>query len=324
MESEKKERYYEDECYSDLEKSDSYILSKKYDKIVKKFYTDSKEIKKPVRLKSQWTRIHDSVQEHFCSHVLINQATHLLPSNICALKQSAKQSWMLYKKRECERRKRLRRKIEREKNLEDIGCPSNILLSLVDTCEICKKMYLTVNLFWGVTLCDICYFNEEVIHEVIKQKTEELRRINFLKRRAQYVEMKKEMEDRERLEELEKCKQMYFSVENGVNASSSSSSSIVDKMKIESIIDNSDEDEKFVIYDDNSYNPFEETDYRTISTYQTPSSLSKEESKEEEEEEEKIREENENECADILVSMNELREYMPYNFLDDVDSSNFI
>jgi hypothetical protein len=29
-----------------------------------------------------------------------------------------------------------------------------------------------VNLFWGITLCDLCYFNEEVIKEIMKKRKE--------------------------------------------------------------------------------------------------------------------------------------------------------
>lgn len=122
--------------------------------------------------RTQWTRIHDGVQEHFSSHVLINGSSHQLPSSIYALKQISKQSWMLYKKRECERRKRLRVKLEKEREIEAQGGPANILLSMVDACEICKKLYVTVNLFWGITICDVCYFNEEVIKEIMKKRKE--------------------------------------------------------------------------------------------------------------------------------------------------------
>lgn len=122
--------------------------------------------------RTQWTRIHDGIQEHFSSHVLINGVSHRLPPNIYALKQISKQSWMLYKKRECERRKRLRLKIESERKIQEEGGPANILLSMVDACEICKKLYVTVNLFWGLTICDLCYFNEDVIKEIMKKRKE--------------------------------------------------------------------------------------------------------------------------------------------------------
>lgn len=168
-------RNYESECESDLEKDDSEILAKRYEKFMK---TNNGVHKKSsngktnhFRVKSHWTRIYDSIQEHFSSHVNINCTSHLLPPNIYALKQSAKQGWLLLKKRECERRKRLRLKIEAEREKEKLGEePSNILLSLVDSCESCKKLYVTVNLFWGVTLCDFCYFNSEVVSEIMRNK----------------------------------------------------------------------------------------------------------------------------------------------------------
>jgi hypothetical protein len=166
------ERSYESGCESDLEKDDVDVLAKRYNKFIDAIdYIKSKEngIKKK-RLRAQWTTMHDAVQEHFTSHVMLNGSVHLLPPNIYALKQSSKQSWMLYKKRECERRKRLRQKIEKEKKVEESGGPANLLLSMVDACEVCRKLYITVNLFWGVTLCDVCYFNEDVINEIMKTK----------------------------------------------------------------------------------------------------------------------------------------------------------
>ena len=166
------ERNYETECESELDKDDADVIANRYSKFINALETiKNKEngIKK-TRLKAQWTKMHDAVQEHFTSHVMINGTSHLLPPNIYALKQSSKQSWMLYKKRECERRKRLRLKIEKEKKIEESGGPANLLLSMVDACEVCRKFYITVNLFWGVTLCDVCYFNVDVISEIMKSK----------------------------------------------------------------------------------------------------------------------------------------------------------
>jgi len=170
------ERNYESGCESELEKDDVEVLAKRYNKfidVMDNLKNKDNGIKKN-RLKAQWTTMHDAVQEHFTSHVMLNGAVHLLPPNIYALKQSSKQSWMLYKKRECERRKRLRQKIEKERKVEESGGPANLLLSMVDACEVCRKLYITVNLFWGVTLCDVCYFNEDVINEIMKTKKKTL------------------------------------------------------------------------------------------------------------------------------------------------------
>lgn len=164
-------RKFEEEVHDNLHLDDDVILAKRiyshYD-YIRQNHTKSARITSHSR--TQWTRIHDGVQEHFSSHVLINGSSYKLPSNIYALKQIAKQSWMLYKKRECERRKRLRVKIEKEREIEAKGGAANILLSMVDACENCKKLFVTVNLFWGTTLCDLCYFNEEVIKEIMKQR----------------------------------------------------------------------------------------------------------------------------------------------------------
>lgn len=177
-----KHTHYESECESELEKDDNTVLASRYAKYVRKQLGNSLKAKKAsnkdLRVKAHWTRIYDAIQEHFSSHVNINHTSHLLPPNIYAMKQSAKQSWLLYKKRECERRKRLRLKIEAEKEKERLGQePANILLSMVDSCECCKKLYVTVNLFWGVTLCDICYFNTEVISEIMRRKSETMNAI---------------------------------------------------------------------------------------------------------------------------------------------------
>lgn len=158
---------YEDECIEYLTKDDKEILEKRF-----KCYEMSVGKSKKPKFQSQWTRYHDAVQEHFSSHVTINSNNFVVAKNIYLLKASSKHSWMLYKKRECERRKRLRKKITIEKQKEQSGAISNMLLSMVDSCESCKKFYVTVNLFWGITLCDICYFNEDVIKNIMLRRKE--------------------------------------------------------------------------------------------------------------------------------------------------------
>ena len=34
-------------------------------------------------------------------------------------------------------------------------------------CEKCKKLYMRVNLFWGISLCDVCYFDKRIIYEIM-------------------------------------------------------------------------------------------------------------------------------------------------------------
>jgi len=164
-------RKFEEEVSESLDLDDANILARRiysHQDYVRK--TRGSQNRLLCHSRTQWTRVHDGVQEHFSSHVLINGSSYKLPSNVYALKQIAKQSWMLYKKRECERRKRLRVKLEKEREIETQGGPANILLSMVDACEVCKKLFVTVNLFWGITLCDMCYFNEEVIKDIMKQR----------------------------------------------------------------------------------------------------------------------------------------------------------
>jgi hypothetical protein len=132
--------------------------------------------KKSKKSQTQWTRVLDAVQEHFSSHVSLDGGItlHQLPYNLYALKVAAKHSWVLYKKRECERRKRIRIKLEKEKANAQSGKPVNVLLAMVDSCESCKRLYVTVNLFWGVTLCDSCYFNPAILNDIMKHRNESI------------------------------------------------------------------------------------------------------------------------------------------------------
>lgn len=181
--------YFEDEVSYSLDKDDATILEERY-----RYRTSSSNLPtsssspspssskvarerqhrltKSTKSQTQWTRALDAVQEHFSSHVSLDGSSHKLPPNIYALKTIAKHNWVLYKKRECERRKRIRRKIEKEKDNERNGKPANVLMAMVDSCEACKRLYVTVNLFWGVTLCDSCYFNPGVINEIMKSRNE--------------------------------------------------------------------------------------------------------------------------------------------------------
>ena len=175
---------FEDELASDLEKDDSAILEKRYASYTKKEKKEEKnevvatnaaassEKAKSIKSQTQWTRALDVVQEHFSSHVILDGVSQKIPPQIYALKHSAKRDWILYKKRECERRKRIREKIKREKTNEQHGKPANVLLAMVDSCESCRRLYVTVNLFWGVTLCDSCYFNPEVINGYMTSRLE--------------------------------------------------------------------------------------------------------------------------------------------------------
>lgn len=184
---------YEEEIDMYLNEDDSTILSNRYNSFVYNTTSPSSSTKtsqkassflngylstadqhnlpQTSKIQSQWTRIGDAVQEHFISHATIDGEIFKLPKEICALKLRSKESWVLYKKRECERRKRIRRKIQKEKEKQSKNIASDILLALVDRCEVCKRYYVTVNLFWGVTLCDICYFSDTVITTIMRSVT---------------------------------------------------------------------------------------------------------------------------------------------------------
>jgi len=187
--------YFEDEVADGLTKDDATVLEERYRYRVsssslkdtnslsskpsnlppsssKAVRERQQRLTKSTKSQTQWTRALDAVQEHFSSHVSLDGSTHKLPPNIYALKTIAKHNWVLYKKRECERRKRIRRKLEKEKDNERNGKPANVLMAMVDSCEACKRLYVTVNLFWGVTLCDSCYFNPGVINDIMKTRNE--------------------------------------------------------------------------------------------------------------------------------------------------------
>lgn len=143
-----------------------------------------RQTKKCALTQTQWTRINDHVQEHFSSHVNIGGTFQKIPIGIHALKISAKQGWVLYKKRECERRKRARVKIEQLRVERSVGSHqkmdekeretefAKLMMMIVEMCENCRKMYVTVNLFWGVTLCDLCYYCPIVINGIMERKIE--------------------------------------------------------------------------------------------------------------------------------------------------------
>lgn len=168
--------FFEDELLSDLEKDDDAILEKRFN-----IHTNIRRLQNKVsrrtfqrimKTQTQWTRAFDFVQEHFSSHVTLDGVSYRLPPKLYALKLAAKHSWILYKKRECERRKRIRQRLEKEKERASSGNPANVLLSMVDSCEVCKRLYVTVNLFWGTTLCDACYFNPDVIKHIMTERVE--------------------------------------------------------------------------------------------------------------------------------------------------------
>lgn len=172
---------FEEELEEDIKLDDAAVLEKRYRERARSLSSvpsssDAVKERKSVKSQTQWTRSLDAVQEHFSSHVTLDGISHKLPPIIYALKLTAKHNWILYKKRECERRKRIRRKIEREKANEKNGRPSNVLMAMVDICESCKRLFVTVNLFWGVTLCDSCYFSPYIIQDLMAARMEVAKR----------------------------------------------------------------------------------------------------------------------------------------------------
>jgi hypothetical protein len=53
-------------------------------------------------------------------------------------------------------------------------CP-DMMMSVADRCEHCNFLFLSINLFWGTTLCDACYFNPQVIIKIMSDIESNLR-----------------------------------------------------------------------------------------------------------------------------------------------------
>ena len=149
----------------------------------------------------------------FMSHISVHETTDelALPKNVRLYKKEAKLAMSKYKKAECERRRRYRkrrkdilsgiflkhtresRRIQAKIMNEISRTPPNMekikklekrwenhrekthydlmlkeaIQELLNKCVICKKLYLKVNLFWGLTLCDECYFQPEYIKRIM-------------------------------------------------------------------------------------------------------------------------------------------------------------
>lgn len=184
-----------------LNQSDHFILVKKIEDFQKAYFSSSG--------KTQWFRLSsearcswvnmDPTTAHFHSHVEYNrkedgsefsQTEHQhpliqalrLPSRVILLREGAKQRFKWYKKRECERRRRYRmarevydiqRKRFQEKKhsitLEDLDMMKQYTMSILERCEFCGGFFLSINLFWGTTICDSCYFNPANIQSIMQK-----------------------------------------------------------------------------------------------------------------------------------------------------------
>ena len=236
--------FLEDQEQVEFEKDDDVGLKTRYQK-----YLNGQ------KLSNGWLN-YDFVFKHRCSHIFISQKDFLhgvgesfkdgnagegsvvedntdkedggfvmkvpIPGNIVCMKMKCKNMWNLYKKRECERRRRFRKKIT--KYLQDIIVKENVeknfgqdeeqktvahtkirnivndlkvenllknpkfvdksinllqysedfMKIVADRCENCNNLFLSMNLFWGKTLCDGCYFNPHVIIKTMIQIESEL------------------------------------------------------------------------------------------------------------------------------------------------------
>lgn len=128
----------------------------------------------------EYTRKEDGTEMQVENHPLIQALK--LPSKVILLRERCKRRFKWYKKRECERRRRYRlvRKSYEEKRkaflskkdevtVEDLDVMKTYALAILERCEFCGGFFLFVNLFWGATLCDRCYFNPANICSIMQK-----------------------------------------------------------------------------------------------------------------------------------------------------------
>jgi hypothetical protein len=75
--------------------------------------------------------------------------------------ERAKAIFKLYKKKECERKRRYKRKRK---------SPENEFKFFLNRCGICHRLRPAVNLFWGELMCERCYFTPSRILFVMNRK----------------------------------------------------------------------------------------------------------------------------------------------------------
>jgi len=109
-----------------------------------------------------------------------------------------------YEMKHGEDERRLQRLLKKKADLLEAAKYTTVLTEamqdLTMRCENCKKLYLRVNLFWGVSLCDICYFDTDVIQNIMSNYSAfcEPKKSRFHVRNKKAVE-----EDRERTSDEE-------------------------------------------------------------------------------------------------------------------------
>jgi hypothetical protein len=89
-------------------------------------------------------------------------------------KKRAQAIFKLYKKKECERRRRYKRKEKENKSK-----PKHATNLLLNRCGICGRLRMGVNLFWGVVLCDLCYFTPSRILFVMNRRYVDVEAIDY-------------------------------------------------------------------------------------------------------------------------------------------------
>ncbi len=76
-------------------------------------------------------------------------------------KERAQEIFALFKKKECERKRRYRRKGKTTREEPKF---------LLNRCGICTKLRPSLNIFWGELLCERCYFTPSRIRFVMERK----------------------------------------------------------------------------------------------------------------------------------------------------------
>ncbi len=77
-------------------------------------------------------------------------------------KERARNIFKLYKKKECERKRRYKKK--------EKSCIKTTTNFFLNRCGICRRLRVGVNIFWGEILCDLCYFTPERILFIMNRR----------------------------------------------------------------------------------------------------------------------------------------------------------
>lgn len=112
--------------------------------------------------KCQW--VEQNSEEFLEFHAAMVPMYGVIKDRYCRIGKNRHRAWeyfTAYKKRENERRRRYRKKKVITKEFD---------LSRKHRCEVCLELFGRVNLFWGFSLCNTCYFNPVYIQFIMFKK----------------------------------------------------------------------------------------------------------------------------------------------------------